>query len=183
MDRNAESIRQRLEQVFGRIQAERMQAMPLLHPGLVVEALGFRRTGAARVGVLITPWSMNLLRLPDAGPGAQPIAQPITLGRTATHSLPRGPVDFVGAQEDGIGDYETCSLFSPMLDFVDQEAARAVAFETLMLLLRPAPEIPTPERHRAGGGPVAALRRNAQQDYDRRGFLSGAFLDDPAKPR
>jgi len=175
LDRNAESIRQRLERVFGRIQAERMQAMPLLHPELVVEAVGFRRTGAAHVGVLITPWSMNLLRLPDA--------DAIPAGLTGTRSLPRGPVDFVGAHEDGLGGYETCSLFSPMLAFVDQEAARAVAFESLMLLLRPAPEIPAPERQRAGGGPVAALRRNAKQDYDRRGFLSGAFLDDPAKPR
>ncbi len=174
MNQEAEAIRQRLEEVFRRVQAERMQDMPLLHGVLTVEALGFRRSGAAHVGVLITPWSMNLLRLPDAAP--------IPEGRTGTRELPRGPVDFVGAREEGIGPYETCSLFSPMFRFADQDAARAVAFETLSLLLQPGPDL-KPAEPRRRGGPIAALRRNVDQDFDRRGFLRGAFLDDDADSR
>jgi [NiFe] hydrogenase assembly HybE family chaperone len=170
-----EDIRQHLEEVFRRIQAERMRDMPLLHKVLEVEAVGFRRSGTARVGVLITPWSMNLLRLPDT--------DPISPGQRATRDLPRGPVEFVGAWEPALGPYETCSLFSPMFRFADQAAARAVAFEALSLLLQPGPDLRPGEAKRRGGGPIAALRRNADQNFDRRGFLRGAFLDDDADSR
>lgn len=147
-----------------------MRDLPLLHDALVVEAIGFRRSGAARVGVLITPWSMNLLRLPDD--------DPIPEGQLAARELPRGPIDFLGAREEGIGAYETCSLFSPMHRFEGQEAARAVAFETLSLLLQPGPDLRPSEPRRRGSGPLAALRRNAGRDYDRRDVLRGAFLND-----
>jgi [NiFe] hydrogenase assembly HybE family chaperone len=172
---SGEDIRQRLEEVFRRIRAERMRNMPLLHSVLEVEAVGFRRSGSARIGVLITPWSMNLLRLPDA--------DPIPPGQKGSRDLPRGPVDFVGAWEPGIGPYETCSLFSPMFRFADQAAARAVAFEVLALLLQPGPDLRPGEPKRRGGGPIAALRRNADQNFDRRGFLRGAFLDDDGDSR
>jgi [NiFe] hydrogenase assembly HybE family chaperone len=173
--RTAESLRQHLEQVFQRVQAERMQTMPLLNPALHVEAVGFRRSGAAHVGVLITPWSMNLLHLPDA--------DPIPVGATRTRELPRGPVDFVGAWEDELGAYETCSLFSPMLRFADQDAARAVAFESLLLLLREGKDLIPEDPQRSGGGPLAALRRNVDRDFDRRGVLRGAFLHDDSDSR
>lgn len=166
----AKSVRQRVEAAFATIQSERMGDMPLLHDALRVEAVGFHRSGSARVGVLITPWSMNLLRLPDA--------EAIPPGRSGTRDLPRGPVDFVGAWEEGIGAYETCSLFSPMFRFADQDAARAVAFEILSLLLQEGPDLRPAEPRRKGGGPIAALRRNADADFDRRGFLRGDFLND-----
>ena len=175
MNGEAEAVRRQLEEVFGRIQRERMQDLPLLHDGLGVEAVGFRRSGAARVGVLITPWAMNLLRLPDE--------DPIAVGVVNTRELPRGPVDFIGAHEEAIGPYETCSLFSPMHRFEDQAAARAVAFETLSLLLRAGPDLRPPEPQRQGGGPVAALRRNVGRDYDRRGVLRGDFLNDDGDSR
>lgn len=145
-----------------------MADMPLLHDALTVEAVGFRRSGAARVGVLITPWSMNLLRLPDEGA--------IAPGGTEPRDLPRGPVDFVGAWEEGIGAYETCSLFSPMFQFTDQDAARAVAFEILSLLLQRGPDLLGAEPQRRTGGPISALRRNANADFDRRSVLRGDFL-------
>lgn len=175
MNGDAEAVRRQLEEVFGRIQRERMQDLPLLHQGLAVEAVGFRRSGAARVGVLITPWAMNLLRLPDD--------EPISVGAVGTRELPRGPVDFIGAREEDVGPYETCSLFSPMQRFEDQAAARAVAFETLSLLLRPGPDLRPPEPQRQGGGPIAALRRNAGRDYDRRRVLRGDFLNDDGDSR
>jgi len=175
LNREAEAVRRQLEEVFRRIQQERMRDLPLLHDALAVEAIGFRRSGGARVGVLITPWAMNLLRLPDE--------DPIPEGNVGTRELPRGPVDFIGAREESIGAYETCSLFSPMHRFDCQEAARAVAFETLSLLLRPGTDLRPQEPQRRGGGPLAALRRNAGRDYDRRGVLRGAFLNDDGDSR
>lgn len=175
MNEEAQAVRAQLEEVFGRIRRERMQDLPLLHEGLAVEAIGFRRSGDARVGVLITPWSMNLLRLPDD--------EPIPVGKVGTRDLPRGPVDFIGAREEGIGAYETCSLFSPMHQFESQDAARAVAFETLSLLLQTGPDLRPPEPQRRGSGPLAALQRNASRDYERRDVLRGAFLNDDGDTR
>lgn len=152
-----------------------MRDLPLRHEALVVEAIGFRRSRGARVGVLITPWAMNLLRLPDD--------DPIPEGKAGVRELPRGPVDFIGAREEGIGAYETCSLFSPMHRFENQEAARAVAFETLSLLLQRGPDLRPPEPQRRGGGPLAALRRNAGRDFERRDVLRGAFLNDDGDSR
>lgn len=172
---DAESIRRHLEQVFQRVHVERMQNLSLVHPALTVEAVGFRRSGAAHIGVLITPWSMNLMRLPDA--------DPLPEGVTGARELPRGSVDFVGAREDDIGAYETCSLFSPMLRFADQDAARAVAFEALLLLLQEGSDLTPRSPQRSGAGPLAALRRNADRDFDRRDVLRGAFLHDDSDTR
>ncbi|AGA33710.1 Hydrogenase maturation factor HoxT/HybE [Thioalkalivibrio nitratireducens DSM 14787] len=173
MEADVEAWAERVEQAFHAIEAERMRAMALVNPALQVEAVGFRRMRGGVLGVLITPWSMILLRIPDAGT--------LRVGATAARDLPRGAVDFVGAYEDRIGAYESCSLFSPMFDFPDQATARAVADEVLAQLWATTDEIPAARpQARAGGGPLAALRRNADHDLDRRGFLRGAFLrDDP----
>ena len=170
LNREGEAVRRLLEETFRRVQGERMHDLPLLNPVLNVEAIGFRRSVGARIGVLITPWTMSLLRLPDD--------DPVPVGHVAARELPRGPVDFVGAVEEGIGPYETCSLFSPMHRFESQETARAVAFETLSLLLRPGPDLRPQDPQRRGGGPLAAVRRNAGHEYDRRSVLRGAFLSD-----
>ena len=65
---------ERLEAVFRDIAATRMVGVPLLHPGLQVQAVGFapEPEGSSALGVLVTPWFMNLLRLPLAGAGEPP---------------------------------------------------------------------------------------------------------------
>ena len=57
---------ERLEAVFRSVAATRMKGIPLLHCGLRVEAVGFapEPDGVMASGVLVTPWFMNLLRLP-----------------------------------------------------------------------------------------------------------------------
>ncbi len=151
-----------------------MRAMALCNPVLGVEALGFGELPdrAGRLGVLITPWSMNLVHFP-AG-------EVLPQGRVGSRALPAGAVDFVGADEEGIGAYESCSLFSPVLQFPDQLTARAVANETLGVLLGETTGSEDAERNRlpmkegravrASGGPVDVA-------VDRRGFLRGAWRD------
>ena len=66
-----------LEALFERIAATRMLGVPILHPGLAVKAVGFRpdADGGAAVGVLVTPWFMNLVWLPL---GEASVATPAT---------------------------------------------------------------------------------------------------------
>lgn len=136
-----------LVETFARIERERMAGLPLLHPGLRVEAIGFERAcgpvedESGWLGVLVTPWFMNLLWWPDeerhaAAPGCRRM-----------HALGGARYAFLGVHEPALGTFEMCSLFSPMQDVADQDAARAVAQEVLRLLRTPpAPALQAPSR-------------------------------------
>jgi [NiFe] hydrogenase assembly HybE family chaperone len=87
------------------------------------------------VGILITPWFMNLVWLPlDAA------APTVRVGDKRTRVVGNERFDFIGAFEPGFGGYEACSLFSPMFEFVDHGAAVATAFEVLKQLRAPKAE-------------------------------------------
>ena len=135
----------RLREVFSRIQAERMADVPLLNPALTVERVGFRLWQDSWRGVLITPWSMNLLALAGVTPFA-----PLGAHAVDSLTLPDGAVDFHGAFEPALGHYRQASLFSPMWQFAHQDAARATA-EEVMNLLFPAAPAPDLSRRRLFG--------------------------------
>ncbi len=90
---------------------------------------------------MVTPWFMNIVAAPLAG--APPVA--IAPGATQSLSLPAGEVAFLAADLEGFDRLLMCSLFSPMQDFVDHEAALATAQAALDLLLAPPAEDPAPE--------------------------------------
>jgi [NiFe] hydrogenase assembly HybE family chaperone len=125
-----------LEALFEQVAATRMHGVPILHPQLSVRAVGFEAESDGRhaVGVLVTPWFMNLVRLPLTADGAE---APLRTGEKRTRRVGHEHFDFIGGHEPGFGPYEACSLFSPMLDFVDQAAALATAEEVLRLLRAP----------------------------------------------
>lgn len=135
-----------LQARFVAIERERMAGIPILHPGLQVHATGFTEWQPAplqagdplqdttvALGVLITPWFMSLLLLP-----LETLWHPDAVG----HRLLRAPgpqsLEFLGAQDDVLGYYESCALFSPMQDFADQPHAIAVAHAVLEQLRQPA---------------------------------------------
>ena len=150
----------RLEQVFRHIAATRMAGVPILNAALHVEAVGFREYDSRWLGVLITPWFMNLVAFP--GPDDE---WTTASGTPRTLELPAGPVPFLHAQEATLGLYLSHSLFSPMQDFPDQEYARAVAAEVLHRLFDlPAEQPPEPE--------VRSNAEFAAQPLSRRAFLS-----------
>lgn len=154
-----------LEQVFQHIADTRMDGVALLHPGLQVQAVGFAAppskgpdeasrcvadAAAVAWGVLITPWFMNLLRLPL-------VAVPAAAGEAAAHPpdwakplqrvsrlIGSHHIDFLGAEEPALGRFEACSLFSPMSPFADQAAAVATASEVLAQLRAVPPAVDRP---------------------------------------
>ncbi len=146
---------QHLEAAFRRIAETRMAGLPILHPRLAVEAVGFAADAEGiATGVLVTPWFMNLVRLPL---GAE--AEPSLPGPGQAEDLCVGgwTFRFFGHDEAGLGRFAAASLVSPMGEFEDQAAAVATARE-LLLQLRP----PRPAR-------TAAPERPA-----RRSFLFGS---------
>ncbi|MCQ8106171.1 [NiFe]-hydrogenase assembly chaperone HybE [Methylomonas sp. SURF-2] len=129
-------IEQALEQTFKRILTTRMLGMPLLNPALSVRALGFGRVNQDWLGVLITPWCMNLLLLPTTD-SAWTTQAP---GGKFEQAFPYGSFEFTVAREAQLGTYAQCSLFSPMLHFADQAAAFTAGQSVLQALLsQPAP--------------------------------------------
>lgn len=126
-----------LEARFRHIGQARMVGVPLLNPALRVQAVGFRRHDAGWLGVLITPWFINLILLPRNGDWAQ-----LPLGSTQDHAFPSGAYRFVVAEEAGIGRYQSCSLLSPVPEFAEQDSAAAFAVAALEALQNPEPDTP-----------------------------------------
>lgn len=129
---------------FERVQAERMQGIPLLNAALCVEAVGFEWAGTdaddepVAEGVLITPWFMSLVRLP-----AQALPHGGQVGRSFVRDFGSERFDFIGAHDPAVGYHETCALFSPMGEFGTQALARETAREALALT-RPTPPVAPP---------------------------------------
>lgn len=128
---------------FERVQAERMQGIPLLNAALQVEAVGFE-WGAdteepVAEGVLITPWFMSLVRLP-----AQALPHGGQVGRSFVREFGSERFDFIGAHDPAVGYHETCALFSPMGGFGTQALARETAREALALTRPAPPAVPAP---------------------------------------
>jgi len=113
----------RLEEAFRAVQKEKMGGLPFLNPVIRVEAIAFAPWKGYWLGVMLTPWSMNLVLTPRE-PGAW---RRLPLGEKRRYTFPAGDFDFISAEADAIGDYMACSLFSPVLEFADHETARRTA--------------------------------------------------------
>ena len=124
----------RLQDAFEAIARTRMAGMPLVNPRLRVEAVGFHAWEGQWLGVLVTPWSINVVLMP--GEGAWPA---LAKGGERMVDLPAGCFRFVAGFDEAIGEYHACPLFSPALEFADQDAARVAAEAALRALMDPGP--------------------------------------------
>ncbi len=185
-----------LERLFTAIQHERMVDVPVLNPCLSVQAVGFGGWNEHCFGVLVTPWFMNLVllsRQPDEWSG-------LASGTKIRHVFPSGSYEFIVAEEEGLGHYQMCSLFSPMFEFESQAAAVATAEAALAGILDEdnLTTVSTREREirriwrgesdakqdRSGGVEESermsrtTLKERIEKPMSRRDLLRGAFLRD-----
>ena len=121
-----------VEQVFRRIETERMAGLPFCNAALRVETIGFALHDEQWLGVLVTPWAMSLLLVPAKAETW--ISAPE--GRRLMIRYPAGEFVFLGGEEPEIGEYLACSLFASMVQFADQETARLTAHASLIGLAR-----------------------------------------------
>lgn len=127
-----------LETTFNEILDKRMRDLPMVNPVLSVQAVGFTRFDEEWLGVLITPWFMNVLLLP--GPDSRWREQ--SSGTKIEKNFPYGTFEFTLGNETQLGIYALCSLFSPMFQFENQAAALAAAQAALQgLLAESAPRV------------------------------------------
>lgn len=140
----------RFEAAFREIHAGKMKGVPFVNETLSVKALGFRIHDGRGLGVLVTPWFMNLILLP--GPD-----EDWSGARTGEKSLVEfasGTYEFLAADRPETGPYRACSLFSPMFDFTSMLQAVETAAAVIPALLDPA--------NRADGTRAGEIRRRAE---------------------
>ena len=166
-----------LERAFEAVRRERMHGMPMLNRKLAVEAVGFRPWREHWLGIVITPWFMNVVLMPRVSAAWQAIGE----RESRHHVFPGGVFEFIGAREATLGDYQACSLFSPMFEFADQREARATALAALDALFDPASREAAPVRAQAPGA-AAPESVEAQPTLSKRDFLFGATPRDDRGP-
>ena len=155
-----------LTAAFSRIAATRMAGLPMNNPALRVATVGFRPCHENHfVGVLITPWAINLMLLGDKA------ARDLYLAADCRQAwnFPSGDYDFMGGDEPECGAYQSCSLFSPVFEFPDQAAAETMANEVMNALFLDA------AANAADRNEMARIcgRSVLQVPTSRRGFLQG----------
>ena len=134
-----------------------MRDLPLYNGKLAIKAIGFGTFGDdALLGVLLTPWFMNLMLLPIA---PAPLAM-ADVGKAVLVELPAGKRAFVTGGDEVIGLYRAHSLHSPVLNFTLPGQAQAEARRMLTLLMTPAAE-------------SAATNGSRPHGIDRRALLFG----------
>lgn len=162
---------ERLTATF-RAAADRMAGLAFVNPALDVEAVGFAPWQGRWLGVLVTPWCMNLVLTP-----LEPAAwRPLAPGAKRSSRFPAGDYEFVGAVDEAAGEFQACSLFSPLLQFDDHPTARLVASLAREALFDPAhAEQPEPAVASARGSPLQALDAALDAPVSRRDLFHGRF--------
>ena len=162
--------RQYTAALYAYTEAAKRMPHDLVNPNLEVEAVGFAPWQGHWLGVVVTPWFMNVVLLPRT----QSRWQSLRPGDKRKLSFPAGIYEFIAASDPGVGEYQSCSLFSPMQQFESHEAARLVAQLARQALLDPANAEPAADP--ADARPVAAPADEAQA-ISKRDFLRGRFAD------
>lgn len=130
----ASELASAFEAEFVEIQNAKMRDTPFLNAALQVQAVGFRDWSGGVIGVLVTPWFMNLMLAPPEGVDWSGL----TPGAKEVIGFPSGEYEFAHNVRPQTGGYKSCALFSPMGDFASQLAAVDVARAALAALFDPA---------------------------------------------
>ena len=154
-----------LQRAFDGILHRQMRDMPMLNRALRVEAVGFRAWRDHWLGILVTPWFMNLVLMPRVTAKWQAIGE----RESRFHVFPAGVFEFIGARDTTLGEYQACSLFSPMFEFTDQREARATALAALDALFdaasREPPPVRTPPLGQTAAAPVIPPPLLSKRDF------------------
>ena len=165
-----------VEQTYFRVYQERMADVPILNAALSVEAIDFQRWQGHWLGIVVTPWCMSVLLVPGSAEGW------VWTGENKRRfvKFPAGEFAFLGSEEAELGEFQSCSLFSPMGKFSTQIEAAMTARASMVALLTapPAPEasaaqplaaVKTPAAQKL---PVTAPVASDRPALSRRGFFS-----------
>ena len=153
---------------FTEIWHSTMRDVPLVNKALRVEAIGFRKYNGMIIGVLVSPWFMNLVLLPDGDDWSD-----LSTGAKEVIGFPSGEYEFIHNTREMTGGYKACSLFSPMGDFTSHKDATDVARAVMEAIFDP--------EHRAGTDRSADIR--ARREAELAEAEEDEIVVDPAPSR
>ena len=114
----------------------------MLHPRVHVQAVGFHKWKYFWLGIIVTPWCMNVI-LAKGQPSkwkSIPRRTPPALSRSRP-----GCMIFISVKDRILGEYQMCSLMSPLEEVVsDHEMAVEIAKAALEELMKPETGTGTP---------------------------------------
>ncbi|MBS9781269.1 MAG: [NiFe]-hydrogenase assembly chaperone HybE [Gammaproteobacteria bacterium] len=146
---------QHLQQRVTHIANNEMADLPLNRDGITVEALHFSRWQEGLLGILVTPWTMNLTYLPTVFQ-----TQTQAIGTKQGYQFGDNHLEFITAYDEELGQYQVCSLESPIVSFSTQSEAQLIAKMIIDNLLNPQPASEN-------------TTKKSQQIISRRAFLRG----------
>jgi [NiFe] hydrogenase assembly HybE family chaperone len=172
-----------LETAFVRVHAEKMRGLAFVNSAISVEAVGFAPWKRYWLGVMLTPWAMNLLLAPREAERWRSLPA----GEKRRYVFPAGKFDFISARDDAIGEFLTCSLYSPVLQFADHATARETArlardalFDATHAEIEESPDTVRPgDPGPVTPGPLAQLESHLKAPLSRRDLMHGQFRRDP----
>lgn len=135
-----------------------MRDLPFVNPALAVEAHGFRQLDGDWLGVVITPWFVNLLLVSGGGT----LWGDIPAGERRYLALPCGTMQFIADDDPDIGPYQYCPLIAPVDQLPDMATARIVAQDAIKTVF--ATPVAAPE-------PASAASAEGKPEVSRRGFF------------
>jgi [NiFe] hydrogenase assembly HybE family chaperone len=153
-----------LVRAYRHIGDERISGLPIYHDKLLVEAVGFQAWEGRLVGVLITPWFMNLVLLP----GDEEECPDLSAGSATDWEFPSGTYQFRTSVVEGVGVHLSAVLFSNVKAFPDQDTARAVAQEVMIRMFQESGGVDG-----TGGDARMAEEGVLSKPVTRRGLLRG----------
>lgn len=163
---------------FREVWHAKMRDVPMVNKLLSVEAVGWRMVEGRPLGVLISPWFMNLIQLPAEGEDWSGL----TPGAKELMAFPSGDYEFIHNTRDMTGGYKACSLFSPMGDFSSQMQAQEVARAVMIALFDDANRAETDRAAdiRAAREEQIAVAEDAAAQEDETA-ATGTLMDAPSR--
>lgn len=137
----------------------RMHDMPFVNPALAVATIGFVQLQGDWVGVVVTPWFINLFLVFGGGE----LWGDIPAGERRYLNLPCGTLQFIADDDPDVGPYQYCPLIAPVSNVPDMATARQTALDAMAAVMVP----PAPPVVEEAPPPVEPEKR----DVSRRGFL------------
>ena len=137
----------------------RMHDMPFVNPALSVETIGFVQLQGDWVGVVVTPWFINLFLVFGGGE----LWGDIPAGERRYLNLPCGTLQFIADDDPDIGPYQYCPLIAPVSNVPDMATARQTGRDAMAAVMVP----PAPPVVEEAPPPAEPEKR----DVSRRGFL------------
>lgn len=121
-----------LERLYQQILEDSMQGLPVVNAALNVEAIDFIEWQGHWLGILLTPWFMNLLVIPKLGSPWPEMNS--AKGNEIKLAFPQGDYTFKPRDDEGFGPYLCCSLASPVHEWKSHPEARNTARDVLRLI-------------------------------------------------